>query len=169
MESPAMRAFRIPLLVLAVSLGGAGNLGAAISLVLNPAVMFGDATNASCALVFLGGRGQYYDEHADELPGPGEVIAPSFGDELLAFGHVIEHTRELKAQQEKIPRYWEKMSEVEAAGFLREYLVVHRNRVPGDDVKATLKLDAFRAWSKRHLNRIRHDEVDSYGSIANGE
>lgn len=142
-------------------------LSAKVSIIVNSSLLFSDPTLASCALIYLGGRAEYYETHPGQLPAPGNVIPPSFGDELIGFEHTIEHTRELKAKKEEIPKYWEKMSAVEEAGFLKEYLVVFRNKQPTAEERTKLKIDDFKTWAKKHLKGVKHDEVERYGIIGN--
>jgi hypothetical protein len=143
------------------------NVSAKVAILVDTSLLLGDATTGAYAIFYLGSRAGYYDEHAAELPKVGQLIVPTFHDELYAFSKTITFTRELEAQKEDTPEYWRKMAAIEKAGYLKEYLAVFRKKSPSAEVRATLRIDEFKKWAKSNLKKTRHEEVEKYGQIAN--
>jgi hypothetical protein len=138
--------------------------GKRIAVVLNDAFRKKDSSEGAFALAYLLIRARQLDTKDAATAMPGATPKPGFAEELEAYTTLLQMAEELREAREKVPAYWRKMQAVQAAGYLREYLVIHRGHAAPADGEP-LQLDAFARWSKKHLRRVNHGEVDDYGSV----
>ena len=144
----------------------ASSAAAKVVIVLNTDLLSNsDATTSSYAFFYLGSRAGFYNTHPAALPKAGEKFEPNFDEEVFAFTKTLAFTQQLQAKNEVVPAYWQQIQVIARAGFLREYIVVYRKRTASPGEARTIDVAKFKAWALKNLRRIKHDEVDRYGSI----
>jgi hypothetical protein len=102
-------------------------------------------------LAYLGAREVYRKEHKLVSPSSGE-ITPTFEEEVsarqVALGFYLALRQ--KRQTARDP-YWELLSRINAAGFMKQYVWIHLHRTTWPADRSPNNLQAFRGWSRTNL------------------
>ncbi len=100
-------------------------------------------------------RTAFRSKHNVPVPARGEVT-PSFEEETFARSETLKIYDELKAQDRNFhDSYWEAVSGVKKAGFMRAYVWTYLRRSDWPDTERPSDLTQFARWKESHLKNHR--------------
>lgn len=102
-------------------------------------------------LIYANARVKFAEAHRTEVFVEGQRVVPSFLDELSARRETVTLYRKMKKEKPTITDfYWDQVDEIDAAGFLDEYVWVFLRRPnwrPDEEPKRLAEFDVYRKIS----------------------
>jgi hypothetical protein len=154
---------------------------AATVIVLLPAIVFAgqgitvrydpekpDKKSAKVWLAYLLFRMAFREDQKLPIPAKeGEMIVPTFEEEVHARKNTAQVYRELKAKERDLQdSYWETISEVDRRGFMGAYVWTFLRRPQWPTAARPANLAAFEAWKKQALPKHK---PQTYGWLEAGK
>ena len=107
-------------------------------------------------------RTAFRSKHNVPIPARGEV-APSFDEEVFARSETVPIYKELKAKDRSFrDSYWETVSQIKEAGFIRAYVWTYLRRPNWPDEQQPPNLKVFMQWSRSNL---KNHQIPTIGRL----